>query len=594
MRRALCLAAMLAWTLATAVHAAPLNVVLILADDLGAHDLGCTGSRFHRTPRLDSLAAEGMRFTQAYSACTVCSPTRAAVLTGKYPARLHLTDWIKGHPYTTAKLRPPEWTQSLPLEEQTLAERLRAHGYRTAHIGKWHLGSDGFSPEDHGFGLNLGGDHRGQPPSYFAPYRLPRLTDGPPGEYLTDREGEEAARWIAAHASEPFFLYYCPHAVHTPLQAPETLQREYSNRRSGVTGSQTNATYAAMLDRLDAAVGKILDALAQHSLTDRTLVIFTSDNGGLVLGRNPPTSNEPLRAGKGSPYEGGHRVPLLIKWPGVTRAGSTSAVPVASIDLFPTLLEALTVPDEAPARIDGLSLVPMLRDPTATLGREALFWHYPHYHPGGATPYAAVRAGAWKLIQYYETGRHELFNLIEDPGETMDLASAQPEQVLTLSRTLFDWQNRVRAQSPRHNPDWKPEPIEPQPDGSIRLHARDAFVHGEVLRYEPQPFKNTLGWWTRKEDWASWDLTIPKAATYRVEIMQGCGNGSGGSNVEFTIGTAKLVTSILETGGFQSFTNRTIGTVELPPGPLTLAVRPLAKPGPAVMDLREIILRPVN
>lgn len=573
---------------------APWNVILIVTDDLGAHDLGATGSSFHRTPNLDRLTADGLRFTQAYAACTVCSPTRAAIATGKYPARLHLTDWIKGHDRPAAKLRPPAWTQALPLAEVTLAERLKARGYTTAHLGKWHLGGDGFGPEQQGFDHNLGGDHRGQPPSYFSPYGLPKLPDGPPGEYLTDREGEEAVRFIAANRDRPFFLNYWPHAVHTPLQAPSDAVASFRARAGTPSpGRQANPTYAAMLERLDAAVGRLRQALRDHGLAERTLVVFTSDNGGLVQGSPPPTSNHPLRSGKGSPYEGGHRVPLIVHWPGVTPPGSTCATPVASIDLLPTLLDALGVSAPDPAeKIDGVSLVPLLKDPAAGLPRPALFWHYPHYHPGGATPYAAVRAGDWKLIQDYETGRHELFDLRADPAESTNLAGTHPERVVELARLLFQWQGSVDAQWPMPNPAWEPPAQAAQADGSFVLHARDAQVHGQVLRYEPQPFKNTLGWWTQPEDWVRWTVSLPAAGRYTLEILQGCGRGSGGSTVEFAIADQRLVTTVIETGGFQNFTNRFLGTLDLPIGTHSFTVKPIRKPGLAVMDLREVRLSP--
>ncbi|MBX3744527.1 MAG: sulfatase-like hydrolase/transferase [Verrucomicrobiae bacterium] len=574
---------------------APPNVILIVVDDLGAHDLGHTGSRFHATPALDRLAASGMTFTQAYAASTVCSPTRAAILTGKYPARLRVTDWIRGHDFPQAKLRPPDWTRQLPHAEITLAEHLRQLGYATFHLGKWHLGGDGSAPEDHGFDRNLGGDHRGQPPSYFSPYRIPSLPDGPEGEYLTDREALEAVRFIAASKDRPFFLNYWPYTVHTPLQAPADLVATHRRRAAEHPGPQNHPTYAAMIERLDAAVARILDALDAHGLTERTLIAFTSDNGGLVLGQHPPTSNAPLRAGKGSPYEGGHRVPLTLRWPGVTTPGSWSATPVSSIDLLPTLLAAVgaTLPDTPGTRIDGRNLAPLLRDPTAALDREALFWHYPHYHPGGSTPYAAIRSGHWKLIQYYETGRHELYDLASDPGESNDLAGAQPERVLALSRQLFAWQNRVGAQWPMANPRWESTPIAPDPDGTVRLHARHAKVHGEVLRYEPQPFKDTLGWWTRAEDSASWSVALDQPGRFAVEVLQGCGKGSGGSTVDVHVADQSLAFTVLETGGFQDFVRRPIGEVDLPAGTHPVRVQPASKPGLAVMDLREVTLRPV-
>lgn len=579
---------------AGAAESRPLNVVLIVADDLGAHDLAVTGSRFHRTPNLDRLAARGMRFDQAYAACTVCSPSRAAILTGKYPARLRLTDWIKGHARPKAKLLPPEWTQELSPREVTLAEHLKSRGYATAHVGKWHLGGDGRAPADQGFDLNLGGDHRGQPPSYFAPYGLPTLKDGPAGEYLTDREAGEASRWIEERGDEPFFLNYWPHAVHTPIQAPEDLIATHRARANqGGSQGQSHPGYAAMLERLDAAVGRILDTLERRGLADRTLVIFTSDNGGLTQGNPPPTSNAPLRAGKGSPYEGGHRVPLIVRWPGVTRPGATSSEPVMGIDLLPTILEIVaSAPVDPPHALDGVSLVPLLRDPDSALKPRTLLWHYPHYHPGGATPYAALRDGDWKLIQFYESGRHELFNLRADPAEANNLAESEPERVTQLARALATAQGRVGAQWPRPNPAWTPPVLDPNPDGEIRLHARDALVLGDVLRYEPQPFKDTLGWWTRAEDSAAWRFKVSEPGAYEIVALHGCGDGSGGSRVEFAVGDQRRVLDVEATGGFQNFVLRSLGEMELAAGEHTLTVKPLSKPGLAVMDLREVILRP--
>ncbi len=568
------------------------NVILILADDLGAHDLGITGSRFHETPNLDRLAREGMRFTQAYAACTVCSPTRAALMTGKYPARLRLTDWIAGHDYPQAKLRPPaDWAKALPLAEVTLAERARSAGFATAHVGKWHLGDRGFWPGEQGFDVNAGGYSRGQPPSYFSPYSIPTLPDGPKGEYLTDREGTEAVKFIAAHRDRRFFLNYWAYAVHTPLQAPEALVAKYRRKAALVGGPQTNATYAAMLESLDSAVGRILTALQEGGLADRTAVIFASDNGGLVLGQQPPTSNAPLRSGKGSPYEGGVRGPLIVKWPGVTTAGTTSAEPVITMDVAATVAAAV---GQADPKMDGLDLAPLLRDPDATLGREALCWHYPHYHPGGATPYAAIRAGDWKLIQYYEDGRHELFHLTDDPGEQNDLAAAQPERVMELAKKLFDWQGKVGAQWPMYNPAHEPRPLTQDPDGSVLLHSRSAAVHGTTLRYEPMPFKNTLGWWGRAEDWPDWSFTLAQGGTFEIELLQGCGWGHGGSDVNVEAGGMTVPFVVEETGHFQNFVPRRLGRVTLPAGTHTLALKPQRKQGGAVMDVRQVRLVPAS
>lgn len=431
--------------------ARPLNFIVILVDDLGATDLGCYGSRFFQTPNIDRLAREGMRFTQAYSACTVCSPTRAAMLTGKYPARLHVTDWIAGHKRPKAKLKVPDWTMHLPHEERTLAEALKTVGYATASIGKWHLGGPDHSPEKHGFDVNLGGYDRGQPPSYFSPYRIPTLTDGPAGEFLTDREGEEAVRFIEQNREKPFFLYLPHYAVHTPLMGKKEVVEKYRGRVLP-EDPQRNPTYGALVESVDDSVGRILRALEERKLAERTVVIFTSDNGGLL----GPTANLGFRAGKGSAYEGGVRVPLIVRWPGVTQRGSQSTTPVITVDHYPTLLEAAGVKRAPEQVIDGESLLPLLRG-AGSLKRGAIFWHYPHYHPGGATPYSAVRSGDWRLVEFFEDQRVELYNLKTDPLEAKDLAAAKPARAAALRRQLHAWRQRVGAQLPTPNPDYAPE-----------------------------------------------------------------------------------------------------------------------------------------
>lgn len=426
----------------------PWNFVFILVDDLGATDLGCFGSRFYQTPNIDRLAREGMRFTQAYSACTVCSPTRAAILSGKYPARLHVTDWIPGHVRPKAKLKVPDWTMHLPLEERTLAEALKSAGYATASIGKWHLGGPEFYPEKQGFERNVGGYEKGQPPSYFAPYRIPMLPEGPAGEYLTDREAAEAIRFIEENRERPFFLYLPHYAVHTPLMGkPEVIQKYRDRVRPD--DPQKNPTYGALVESVDDSVGRVLQALEERKLADRTVVIFTSDNGGLI----GSTSNLGLRAGKGSAYEGGVRVPLIVRWPGVTRPGSECAVPVMSIDHYPTLLEAAGVKPADGQILDGESLRPLLRG-EGSLRRTALYWHYPHYHPGGATPYSAVRKGEWKLIEFFEDEHVELYNLRNDPQERQNVAATTPQVAETLRRELQAWRAGVGAQNPVPNPDF--------------------------------------------------------------------------------------------------------------------------------------------
>jgi arylsulfatase A-like enzyme len=431
------------------------NVVFILIDDMGWTDLGCMGSDLFQTPNIDKLAARGMKFTNAYAACTVCSPTRAAVMTGKYPARLHVTDWIAGHERPTAKLKIPEWTKFLPKEEQTIAAALKPHGYASASVGKWHLGKD--TPEAYGFDANVAGCHMGQPPSYFAPYKIPTLKEGADGEYLTDRLTDEACGFMEQNKDKPFFLYLPHYTVHTPLQAKKELIEQYKAKvKEGMR--HTNATYAAMIHSLDEGVGKIVAKLDALKLTERTIVIFTSDNGGLLR----ITVNDPLRAGKGSAYEGGVRVPLLVNWPGVTAAGSVCEEPIISMDYFPTILE-MTGHKAELTKSDGVSIVPVLRDAKAKLPRDEIFWHYPHYHPGGATPYGAVRARDWKLIEFYEDNHVELYNLKDDIGEQNDLAAKMPEKAAELRKKLAEWRTAVGAQMPTPNPNYDPNPPKQEP-----------------------------------------------------------------------------------------------------------------------------------
>lgn len=434
------------------------NIVFILADDLGYRDVGCYGSKFYETPHIDRLASQSLRFTDAYAACAVCSPTRASILTGKYPARLHLTDWIPGEGNSPQnKLLIPDWQQFLPLTELTLATALKSTGYATASIGKWHLGGEPYYPEHQGFDLNVAGTHWGQPASYFWPYEGRTHTvaglkaGGHPGEYLTDRLTDEAERFIEANRDKPFFLYFPHYAVHTPLGGKQALIEKYQAKP--VVDEQKNATYAAMIESVDDSVGRILKKLDELGLADHTIVIFNSDNGGLWP---YSTSNAPLRAGKAYAYEGGTREPLIVRWPGVTPAGATCQVPVMSIDFFPTLLEIAGVPLER--SVDGVSLVPLLKQ-NGTIHRDSLYWHYPHYwggHPSRVQPFGAVRTGDWKLIEFYENQRIELYNLADDLGEQHDLAAAQPQKAGELRENLHRWLKSVGAQMPIPNPNYKP------------------------------------------------------------------------------------------------------------------------------------------
>jgi len=442
------------------------NVIVILADDLGWTDLACYGSDLHETPHLDRLAKDGMRFTQSYSACTVCSPTRAALLTGKYPARLRITDWIPGLMPDNPKLLVPDWTKYLPTSETTLAKLLKALGYVTALIGKWHLGGEAYYPEKHGFDVNIAGTDQAAPPSYIAPWKIPTLTEGKDGDYLTDRPADEAVKFIEKNKDRPFFLYLSHFAVHTPIQGRADLVAKYkAKRRAGLT--HQNAAYAAMVESLDASVGRIRAKLRELNLDERTIIIFTSDNGGRV----PTTSNRPLRVGKASAYEGGVRVPLIVLWPGVTKQGSTSDTPVITMDLFPTILEMTNAKtlssssEKEKARLDGANLAPLLRG-TGELARTELFWHYPHhqhYQLGGAMPYGAIRSGDFKLIEFYNDMRVELYDIKNDIGEQTDLAKARPKQVDDLRTRLHAWRREVGAQMPTPNPKYDPNKAEYNP-----------------------------------------------------------------------------------------------------------------------------------
>ena len=438
-RAALCACAVAACTqLAVADAPARANVVLIVLDDLGAMDLGCYGSKFYRTPAIDRLAADGMRFTQAYAACPVCSPTRAALMTGKYPARLHLTDCIPGNRnFARHRMLRPEFRQELPLEETTIAERLHAAGYATAQIGKWHLGGVGFEPVRQGFDLAIAGDAAGTPRSYFAPYvgrdgqAIPGLESAPPEEYLTDRLTSEAEKFIEQNRARPFFLYLPHFAVHTPLTAKADMIAKYEAAEKP-PGRQTNPIYAAMIESVDESVGRIVAKLDALKLADNTIVIFTSDNGGLATvegPHTPATNNAPLREGKGYLYEGGIRVPLIVKWPGHVQPGSTSAERVSSIDLPLTIADACGVPFDKASEtaIDGVTLLDVLQN-GGRLAERPLYWHYPHYSNQGGRPGGAVRRGDYKLIEFYEDGRLELFDLAKDASESTNLVDQQPDR----------------------------------------------------------------------------------------------------------------------------------------------------------------------
>ncbi|NND98708.1 MAG: sulfatase [Pirellulaceae bacterium] len=444
------------------------NVVFVLVDDLGWMDLSCQGSDYYKTPHIDQLAQQGTRFTNAYAACAVCSPTRASVITGRWPARVGVTDWIRARfqrgnvgkvtqnptQYVGGKnnefLCPPN-PYFMEHAEVTMAELLRGNGYKTCFVGKWHLGDPEWYPPSQGFDINVGGCDIGQPPNYFDPYTHPKysldkqLVPRKEGEFLTYREADEAAKFIRECGDSPFLLYYCPYAVHTPIQAIESVAAKY--RRDGKTDK--NAKYAAMVESVDDAVGTIVETLTEKEIRDNTLIIFTSDNGGLL----GPTDNTPLRSGKGYAYEGGIRVPAIACWPGVIPAGVVSDLPISSVDYLPTVCEATQTEIPSNVTIDGVSLMQHLKSSgQQTLQRRTLYWHFPHYrHPPG--PYSIIRDGDWKLIRWY-AGPTELYNLADDLGEQNDLADAMPAKADELTEKLEAYLNRVDAKVPQRNPDF--------------------------------------------------------------------------------------------------------------------------------------------
>jgi arylsulfatase A-like enzyme len=450
------------------------NIVIVNVDDMGWTDLSVQGSTYYETPHIDGLAAQGMRFTNAYAAAAICSPSRAALLTGRYPARLGLTDWIRsrfqGGQIPADRKNPTQYvggpTQRLlspsnPLwmehDEITIAELLKRAGYLSAHVGKWHLGTDDWYPETQGFDVNIGGSDYGQPPSYFDPYfrkgqgDIPTLKPRKAGEYLTDREADEAVAFIRAHHGRPFFLHLAHYAVHTPIQARDDLTARYEGKPKT---NQTNPRYAAMVHSVDQSVGRVLAALDEAGIAGRTLVIFTSDNGGLL----GPTHNAPLRSGKGYPYEGGIRVPFIVRWPGVVPAATVSHAVTTGIDVLPTVASATGLALPLDRQIDGVSLLAHLRSGATTpIDRRALYWHFPHYRNGHEIPpYSIVRSGDWKLIRWSEEPRFELYNLRDDLSEARDLAAAMPERVSELDAQLSAWLRNVGAKLPRQNPDYRP------------------------------------------------------------------------------------------------------------------------------------------
>ncbi len=458
------------------------NIIFILMDDLGWRDLSCYGSTFYETPCVDRLARDGIRFTDAYAACPVCSPTRASIMSGKYPARIGVTNYIDhgdSHPSRGRVIDTP-YIKELPLAEASVATALRDGGYQTWHVGKWHLGREQTWPLQHGFDANIGGCDMGCPyHGYFSPYKITTLPEGPDGEYLTDRLTDEAIHLLRERSPDkPFFLNLWHYAPHTPIQAPQHLIEKYQAKAKRLKLDQINPIvegeafpcehkkhlqiqrrivqsspeYAAMIESVDSNIGRLLDALDQIGQRDNTIVIFTSDNGGLSTAESSPTCNFPLAEGKGWMYEGGTREPLIVRWPGEIKADSTCDSPMTSPDFYPTLLESAglkLLPDQ---HRDGVSILPLLKGESQIRG--PIFWHYPHYGNQGGTPGCSVRDGDWKLIEFFEHGRLELYNLRDDASEAVDLADSEPKIRGRLHQLLIDWRSSIEAKTPERNHDW--------------------------------------------------------------------------------------------------------------------------------------------
>ena len=586
----------------------PPNIVILFADDLGINDLGCFGRKDQRTPNLDQLAADGARFTQAYAAASVCSPSRAALMTGQSPARLKITTFLTGRTDRSShRLLSAPINLHLPAGVPTLAQLLKPKGYVSAAVGKWHLGGKGHQPTDHGFD------------EYF-PGRANPGAESPQGGKGELGQADFAAKFITQNKAKPFLLYLAFDNPHIPLAAPA--------KGIAANAQSFHPTYAALVESLDAACGRVLKALDENGLARNTLVVFASDNGGVhisELKESPATYNAPSRAGKGYLYEGGLRTPLIIRYPARLAPG-VIAEPVVLGDLVPTIC-ALTGAT-APQVLDFQDLSPVLFD-RKPLARP-LYWHQPHYMNQGGRPGGVIREGEWKLIERYEDGGLELFDLAKDPGEKTDLAGAEPARVAAMRGKLEAWRRSVGAEGMKANPDfdraaWEAcfvktdatrlaalptsEAMRPVlaewrkamddatkagPNALIHLEARDAKVRGAKLKYEEPPQKDTLGFWVNADDTASWTFTAPKAGVYRVTVLQGCGKGNGGSVVALDVAGGSCEFTVEETGHFQRFVPREVGRLTLTAGENTLTVRPVKKAKAAVMDLRRVILERVE
>ena len=469
----LCVLCIFITAVPTLIDAKQTNFLFFLVDDMGWADIGANGSKFHETPNIDRLARSGMRFTQGYAAGSVCSPTRASIMTGRHPVRVDITDWIPGQSNRkTNPLLHPDDLSHLPLAEVTIAEALKEHGYQTFFAGKWHLGNKGQWPTDQGFDINIGGHHRGSPPGgYYSPWSNPALKAKQPGEYLTERLTDESVKFLEERdKTSPFLLYLSYYNIHTPIQAYKKHIDHYKAKAAkacqdvtptepehdGINRTrQDNPALASMVAAVDDSVGVLLDKLTELKLDKNTVIIFFSDNGGLsTLARPGPGCNLPLRAGKGWLYEGGVREPTIIRAPDVTQPNSVSHKPMVSMDFFPTMLDLAGLPLQPKLHVDGQSLLPHLKGDDS--GQRTFYWHYPHYHGSTWKPGASIRDGDWKLIEFYHYKNFELYNLADDPGERQNLAKAKPTKAKLLRAKLLAWQKQMQAKMPVPNPDYDP------------------------------------------------------------------------------------------------------------------------------------------
>jgi arylsulfatase A-like enzyme len=488
------------------------NILFILVDDYGVKDVGIEGSTFYETPHIDALARSGMRFTQGYSACQVCSPSRASILLGKYPPRHGITDYIGaavGETFARSrhtKLLPCDYVRNLSATDTTLAEALEQAGYATFFAGKWHLGSKGSWPEDHGFDINKGGWDNGSPVGgYYAPWRNPNLPSGPRGESLTLRLAKETIAFIEQHKDKPFLAYLSFYAVHAPIQTTKPLWQKYRDKAAilpapaerfkidrtlPVRQVQDNPVYAGLIEEMDDAVGRVLTRLQELGLADHTIVILTGDNGGVTSGDCYSSSELPYRGGKGRQWEGGFRVPFYIKAPGVTKPGSTCDTPVIGMDFFPTILELAGLPLMPKQHVDGVCLVPLLK--CGILAPRPLFWHYAHYGNQGGEPSSIVRDGDWKLIHYWEDNRNELYNLAEDISEQHDLASREAARTAKLWTELQAWLKEIGAKIPQPNPGYKEAWTAQHEQAALAAKASLEKTHAAFLdpNWQPDPT-----WW---------------------------------------------------------------------------------------------------